>query len=93
MENGTADGTLCSGTFEEFSTAATRIGSGPFDYQRRLAEAGKCYSRLINIPTGLGGNCCAGVLPWLCDGVALNRSDRHLLATVLRRNLTKPQTA
>jgi CRISPR-associated endonuclease/helicase Cas3 len=56
--------------FVNFFERATGIRSGPFDYQRRLAEDPECKSRLINIPTGLGKT-AAVVLAWLWNRVAL----------------------
>ncbi len=59
-------------TFPEFFQAAT--GKPPYDYQKRLAEAPACQSRLISIPTGLGKT-AAVILAWLWNRVSL-QSDK-----------------
>ncbi len=59
--------------FDKLFTTATADakhpdGLPPFDYQRRLALDSECYSRLIEIPTGLGKT-AAVVLAWLWNRV------------------------
>lgn len=59
---------MSSTDFEKFFELATGITTGPFDYQRRLAEDPECKSRLIKVPTGCGKT-AAVVLAWLWNRV------------------------
>ena len=91
-------------SFDQFFKDATRITTGPFDYQRRLAcgEQGErdeaewlasgteCKSKLIEIPTGLGKT-AAVVLAWLWNRVEKKRTDwpRRLVYCLPMRTLVE----
>jgi CRISPR-associated endonuclease/helicase Cas3 len=78
--------------FGDFSKTIT--GYEPFDYQRRLADATPCESRLINIPTGLGKT-SAVTLAWLWNRIVLNRQDwpRRLVYCLPMRTLVEQTQA
>jgi CRISPR-associated endonuclease/helicase Cas3 len=49
-------------TYDAFFKQATGLDSGPYDYQRRLAN--EPWPELLDVPTGLGKT-AAVVLAWL----------------------------
>jgi CRISPR-associated endonuclease/helicase Cas3 len=59
-------------TYDDFFVQATRLPTGPYDYQRRLAR--EPWPELLDIPTGLGKT-AAVVLAWLWKRRGLPQPD------------------
>ncbi len=81
---------MTESSFTTFFSTATKIVSGPFDYQCRLAQDSDCNSRLIDIPTGCGKT-AAVVLAWIWNRVQKKRAawPRRLVYCLPMRTLVE----